>query len=349
MADDVIFVEAGETWVPMSVAVFASEDDLQGLIGNHPELLGGAQMRPDDPRRFLLVAREVGVPDREQGSGRWSLDHLFVDQEAVPTFVEVKRASDTRIRREVVGQMLDYAANGTKHWPIDEIEAAFDATHQDGAHEALVALCGTEDVDWFWPEVARNLGDGRIRLVFLADRIPHELRRIVEWLNEQTANAEVLAVEVAHYGTPGHRALVPRVIGATAAAAERKRQTSGLGFAALLDAAPPEVKEVHARLEAWADELGVVRADTSKGRKYLAPDGIGLFLLYPEWKAVEVWIAAHRGTDSAAADRLYEAIAAFTGSRPSPKSPYVTCRLILDGWDRWRDEVLTPFIGAFRR
>jgi hypothetical protein len=33
------------------------------------------------------------------------------DQNAVPTLVEVKRSSDTRIRREVVGQMLDYAAN----------------------------------------------------------------------------------------------------------------------------------------------------------------------------------------------------------------------------------------------
>jgi hypothetical protein len=30
----------------------------------------------------------------------------------VPTLLEVKRSSDTRIRREVVGQMLDYAANG---------------------------------------------------------------------------------------------------------------------------------------------------------------------------------------------------------------------------------------------
>ena len=29
----------------------------------------------------------------------------------MPTLVEVKRSSDTRIRREVVGQMLHYAAN----------------------------------------------------------------------------------------------------------------------------------------------------------------------------------------------------------------------------------------------
>lgn len=45
---------------------------------------------------------------------RWSLDHLVVDQDAVPTFVEVKRASDTRARREVMAQMLDYAAKGQR-------------------------------------------------------------------------------------------------------------------------------------------------------------------------------------------------------------------------------------------
>jgi hypothetical protein len=31
-----------------------------------------------------------------------------LDQDAVPTLVEVKRSSDTRIRREVMGQMSDY-------------------------------------------------------------------------------------------------------------------------------------------------------------------------------------------------------------------------------------------------
>jgi hypothetical protein len=34
-----------------------------------------------------------------------------LDQDAIPAIVEVKRSTDTRIRREVVGQMLDYAAN----------------------------------------------------------------------------------------------------------------------------------------------------------------------------------------------------------------------------------------------
>jgi hypothetical protein len=64
----------------------------------------------------LLVRREAGVPEAEGAADRWFLDHVFLDGEGVPTLVEVKRSTDTRIRREVVGQMLDYAANILAHW-----------------------------------------------------------------------------------------------------------------------------------------------------------------------------------------------------------------------------------------
>jgi hypothetical protein len=57
-----------------------------------------------------------------------SLDHLFIEQSAVPTLVEVRR-SDTMIRREVVGQMLDYAANGVAYWPSEVLRADFEARY----------------------------------------------------------------------------------------------------------------------------------------------------------------------------------------------------------------------------
>lgn len=89
-----------------------SEDLRQAWLAKSPNLLAGGEQLAGSPRRWLLLKREAGVPDREAGGNRWSLDHLFIDQNAVPTLVEVKRSDDTRIRREVVGQMLDYAANG---------------------------------------------------------------------------------------------------------------------------------------------------------------------------------------------------------------------------------------------
>lgn len=46
----------------------------------------------------------------------------------IPVLVELKRAVDTRLRREVVGQMLDYAANGTAYWQGGRIAENFVST-----------------------------------------------------------------------------------------------------------------------------------------------------------------------------------------------------------------------------
>ena len=98
--------------IEMNERGYDTEDLLQGYLADHPDLLTGAQINEDEPRRWLLISRVMGVPFEEGGSDRWSADHLFLDQDAIPTIVEVKRSSDTRARREVVAQTLDYAANG---------------------------------------------------------------------------------------------------------------------------------------------------------------------------------------------------------------------------------------------
>src|SRR5579864_7502103 len=111
--------------VPMKAAQFVTEDEFQSLLAKFPELLSGNQNESDTVRRWLLIGREQPIPAEDGGSGRWSVDHLFVDQEGIPTIVEVKRQTDTRLRREVVGQMLDYAANAVVYWSIDQLRANF--------------------------------------------------------------------------------------------------------------------------------------------------------------------------------------------------------------------------------
>ena len=208
---------------------YASEDLLQSLLEQYPEVLAGEQMDQVAPRRWLLVAREIGVPDREGGADRWALDRLFLDQEGVPTLVEVKRSTDTRIRREVVGQMLDYAANAAAYWPAERIRGAFEenarARAEDPVGLVLSLLDGAspDDADAYWDRVADHLDAGRLRLVFVADRVPTELRRIIEFLNQQMSPAEVLGVEVKQYAGGPLRTLVPTVVGQTAAAVQKKR------------------------------------------------------------------------------------------------------------------------------
>jgi hypothetical protein len=126
---------------------YESEDLLQQLLERYPSLLAGRQMNPAEPRRWILVTREAGMPSRPGGSAQWSADHVFLDQGAVPTIVEVKRSSDTRIRREVVGQMLDYAANAVVYWPVEAIQAAFERTctaRGDDPDQAIQELAGPD-------------------------------------------------------------------------------------------------------------------------------------------------------------------------------------------------------------
>ena len=200
---------------------YDSEDLLQGLLADYPDLLGGDQMG-GSPRQWLFVAREAPVPDQEGGSGRWSLDHLFLDQDSTPTFVEVKRASDTRIRREVVGQMLDYAANGLMYWPVEAIQG-FLAQHGTSADEQLVEAFGAEvDTAEYWKRLRENISEGRIRLLFVADKIPSELLAVVEFLNTHMDHIEVLAVEIPQFTGEGIRTLAPRVLGQTQEALQKK-------------------------------------------------------------------------------------------------------------------------------
>jgi len=218
-----VFLKRGEELVEMTEQPYALEDHLQALIEKHPNLLAGDQVDPDAPRRWLLLSREAAVPDADDGAGRWSLDHLLLDQDAIPTLVEVKRSSDSRIRREVVGQMLDYAANAVTYWNLDALRTTYEETARalDRQPEAeIAALVDEPDVDYaeFWERAKTNLRAGRIRLVFVADTIPTELQRVVEFLNERMSPTDVIAVEVRQYsGAGGEQVLVPRVLGHPAA------------------------------------------------------------------------------------------------------------------------------------
>src|SRR5579871_703842 len=212
---------------------YTNEAVLQRLVADFPHLLAGEEIG-ETPRRWLLVGREYGVPDWEEGGTRWSVDHLFLDQDAVPTLVEVKLHGDTRIRREVVGQLLDYAANAVVYWPIELLRERFAAGLNEGEDpaERVLELAGPGlDVEGFWQRAEDNLRAGRLRLVFLADAIPAELRRVIEFLNGQMV-AEVIGIEVTQYAgadTAGAplQTLVPRIVGQTAEATTRKRPTSG--------------------------------------------------------------------------------------------------------------------------
>ena len=264
MAGSIYLVQSDDRLVEMNEEPYDSEDLLQELLAKYPNLLAGDQMDDAAPRRWLLISREALVPSEEEGGGRWSVDHLFLDQDGIPTLVEVKRSSDTRIRREVVGQMLDYAANAVAYWPEETIRARFEARCESQGSdpaEMVSDLTGFEageqgQVEVFWGQVKTNLQAGRIRLVFVADEIPQELRRIVEFLNIQMDPAEVLAVEIKQYVGQDLKTLVPGVIGqrAKSIAATRRKWDEISFFNELEPRVGAEEVAVARRILEWARE-----------------------------------------------------------------------------------------------
>ncbi|MBI2752306.1 MAG: hypothetical protein HYX46_02150 [Betaproteobacteria bacterium] len=209
------------------------EKELQDLLERCPDLLVGEQIDPLNPRRWLQIQREMPVPDPGTGQARWSIDFLFADQDAVPTFVEVKRYADTRARREVIGQMFEYAANGHYYWVAADLRAAAEKTAAKANRTLAQALAhlgpeGGTDAGDFFERVQANLKIGQIRLLFFLERAPDELKSLVEFLNRSLERIDVLLVQAQLFrdtvdGT--RKVLVPTLFGYSEEIRQARRLT----------------------------------------------------------------------------------------------------------------------------
>ncbi len=137
------------------------------------------------------------------------------------------------------------------------------------------------DEDAFWDQVATNLRATNLRLLFVADAIPIELARIVEFLNAQFRdNIEVLAVEVKQFkGSAEERStLVPNVIGHTAAPGGKgsagSRVRSKISLEAFMDQLPSKAADATQRL------LNV--AETSDAKVEFGDKGITIRVKLPD-------------------------------------------------------------------
>ena len=266
--------EDGDSLMQMIETSFVTEENLQVLLARYPDLLPGDQIDPERPRQWLLVAREIGVPGGIAEADRWSLDHLFLDQDGIPTFVECKRSSNTQARREVVAQMLDYAANGIEYWTIDHLRQAASETaskRDKSLDDEIKRLIGSNDADieGYWRTVEENLRSNTVRLLFVTDSPPKELRRLVEFLNRQMKDVEVLIVEIKQFLGQGQKAMVPRVIGSTKDSSPAKGAI--LNEQEFMNRCVPEFRSFFQKLIKLADDRGFPRNFALTGfsvRKY---------------------------------------------------------------------------------
>ena len=171
------------------------EHTLRDLIYDNPTILPVRDIDPGYGRLFT-VARELNVP------GVGFIDVLLADEHGRLVVVECKLWRNPQARREVVGQILDYARELSRYGYEDLQRQITIATRRQG--NVLYTLAreagGMLDEAQFVDRVSRDLAAGRFLLLIAGDGITEGTRRIGEYLRAQPGLAfEFALIEFAEY------------------------------------------------------------------------------------------------------------------------------------------------------
>lgn len=227
MSGGIYLIQANDELVEMTEQIYDSEEQLQELLETYPRLLAGDQIDRITPRRWLLISREIGGVNEDETIDLWSLNHLFIDPEGIPTLVEVRQVNQPENRYKLIGQLLDYGANLLSYWSIDSILSSFERNCQElgcDPEQRFAEFLGMDTPEnLFWSQVKTNLQAGKIRLIWVSDDIPKEMRRVIEFLNKQLDPAEVFGLEIKQYTSQeGGKTLVTRLLGQTTESQQKK-------------------------------------------------------------------------------------------------------------------------------
>jgi hypothetical protein len=174
---------------------------LQDLIFAHPQAMPINEL---DPAYGPLIPICKELDTRAAGY----IDALFMNPLGMLTLVECKLWRNPEARREVIGQILDYART-LKKWTFSDLqrEAARARKEQSfdlAAHMANQGHSSNFDERAFVDNVTRNLQKGRALLLVVRDGIREGVEAIAEYLQAATSLqftfglVEAQAFELAH-------------------------------------------------------------------------------------------------------------------------------------------------------
>lgn len=169
-----LFLLKDQQAVPLDHFPFTGEDNergLQELIERHPDILPAEEM---GARRFFVIGFE-----------NHAIDLLLIDETGMVTVVETKLASNPEIAREVIGQGLEYAAKLVAEATAQSLEETardYWRERQKGDFDIVLQEVFGDNAGQLWQSAEQRLRRGEIRVVVAADRIPQELRLVVEML-----------------------------------------------------------------------------------------------------------------------------------------------------------------------
>ena len=185
-----------------------SEATIQALIQAHPACL---PIREIDP----LFANPVPLCT-EMTTGAGPVDNVLVTATGLPVLVECKLWRNPQARREVVGQILDYAKELSR-WTASDLQREVSRRTGKTVVEMIRDAGNVIDEIGFTDALTLNLRRGRFLLLIVGDGIREGVEAIAEYLQGQAGLQFTLGlIEMPIYAMPnGGRLVTPRVLART--------------------------------------------------------------------------------------------------------------------------------------
>jgi hypothetical protein len=289
------------------------EDYIQTLVHDHPKLLPISEIDPIFCGA-VPICRELSTP-------AGFVDNLLITPTGLPVLVECKLWRNAEARREVVGQILDYAKELARFTASDlqrEVSKALGAG-PGALLDVIRAADPSVDEIEFNDNLTANLRRGRFLLLIVGDGIRERVEAIAEYLQGHTGlHFSLGLVELSIYNLPdGARLVAPRVLANThtvtrtvvavpdghmvqadlSAASERDPEMAALG-----DARQQFWTEFLDRLKPMLNDREQPIPKPSR-QGYLsftlpAPSGTSWLTVYRDMKSNEVglFLSSHRNT-----------------------------------------------------
>jgi hypothetical protein len=265
-----------KSWKLVESAAYEAESELQKLLADSPDLISIQDVRPG-VSTLTVAIREFPLPIG-------SVDLLAFSAEGDMAIIECKLATNSEIKRKVIGQALEYGANMWK-MTYDELDSIVKSrvnkTLADLMHESIQEEGWDEEV--FRTNVGTALEAGSFILMIVVDEITEELSRIINFMNACGNPAfSFAALEMRRFQSDGNEMLVPRIVGDNRSFATksprsgRKRWTEPMFFADAKVRLTPESVAIIRELYEWSLKMGRVGFGTGSGS--------GSFSLYVERK-----------------------------------------------------------------
>ncbi len=193
--------------VPLSAS--HNEEWLQARLFEHPEILPFDELRIGTAKA-IPVCRELPLSRK---SGTVFLDLFSVTDEGRLLLVECKLWRNPQARREVVAQIIEYAALLRRLSYADltaRLKASLNWTGQNPLFDHYHSNGGSLSEIAFTDAVAANLKSGDFQLIIAGDGIREDMKAISELLRDQGASLALVEFQL-WQNSKGHTLLVPFV------------------------------------------------------------------------------------------------------------------------------------------